>query len=378
MPRFDRRLAGVAVVFVMGGVCAVAGVGTLACGDLVIPSDGDDGGAALACDAGPPTTLECTGLYSDMSTFTIASGVQAYQPGATSWADGASSRRWIALPAKSKIDTTDPNGWVFPVGTKLWQEMTILDVRIETRFSWKEATGQWFRATYAWTPDMSAAPQVTLGIPNARGLPYEIPAVTACEKCHDGANDFVLGFEEVGLAMPKATGLTLAALEKQGWLTAAPTKSPAIPGDANTYGSLAFLHANCGTACHNRNENAGANQTGLFLKLTIDGGALPPNEQGTDAWLTGYKVPTVFTPGGPGDTPGATTVASALTDAGAGGDGGADEVSYRLFPGDVAHSAVVWRAARRDGVTQMPPIESHVVDEAEVTVLSAWVAELPP
>ena len=344
----------------------------LACGDLVIPTNAqdeggtsDDGGDDSAfvgdaappnCDAGThPFALACTGLYTDWSKKTLAPDVQPYAPGATMWADGADSSRWVWLPPAAKIDTSDLNHWVLPTGTKLWQEMRLLGKRVETRFLWKMAPSLWFRTTYVWSDDESAAPELTTGVPNARGLPYEIPATSACEKCHGGANDFVLGFEVVGLAMPKSSGLNLQALAQAGRLTNPPSALPSIPGDPTTAGALGFLHANCGTSCHNRNPGAGGGATGLFLELAVGAqGALPASAQQTDAWITGYRVPSTLAPGG--------------FEAG---------TFLRLAPRDPSRSAVAWTASRRDGVTQMPPIATHLVDQNDVALLGMWIDELP-
>jgi hypothetical protein len=358
-------------------VCVLSMVPALAplvsCGDLIIPAnkvdDGGDNSATLGagddgsvdarpppnCDAGTaPTALACTRLYSDWTQLTLAPDVQAYQPGATMWADGADSSRWIWLPPGQKIDTTDLNNWSFPVGTKIWQEFRLLGKRIETRFLWKEAASFWLRATFVWSEDESAAPALTAGMPNARGLPYEIVGVNACEKCHAGANDFVLGFELVGLSMAKSSGLNLQALAQQGFLSNPPSATATIPGDPNASGSLAFLHGNCGTSCHNRGPNAGASVYGLFLKLTVDAnGALPSDVQQTDTWTTSYKVSSAVTPYG--------------YDAGG---------FWRIAPGDVSRSAIPWTASRRDGVTQMPPIGTHLVDQNDVALLDAWISTL--
>src|SRR5579883_2841993 len=365
--------------FVLGTLeCAVAlaVAATVACGDLVIPNNGDDSGVDASvnelagddapsdvrvrpnCDAGTePVALACTNLYSDWTQLTLAPDVHAYQPGATMWADGADSSRWIWLPPGTKIDTTDLNEWAFPVGTKIWQEFRLLGKRIETRFLWKQATGLWFRTTFAWTDDESAAPAITAGVPNARGLPYEIPSVGQCAQCHGGENDFVLGFEIVGLSMPQSSGLNLQALEQQGLLSKPPAVNPTLPStDPTTTGALGFLHANCGTSCHNSGPDAAAGIYGLFLKLTVDQtGALPPSVAQTDTWTTSYKVPSRLTPYG--------------NDAGG---------FWRIAPGDVAHSAIPWTASRRDGVAQMPPIATHVVDLNDVALLGTWIASLPP
>jgi hypothetical protein len=363
----------VVALILLGGLGLLFVRALTGCGDLIIPSNSsDDGGGGgddsglideeasrptPNCEAGvEPVALMCTGLYANWATLTLAPDVQPYTPGATMWVDGADASRWIWLPAGATIDTTDPNGWTFPVGTKLWQELRLLGKRIETRFLWKEAPGLWFRTTFAWTADQGAAPRLTLGAMNARGLPYEIPAVSACEKCHDGAADFVLGFEAVGLAMPRSSGLNLQALA-QGRLLSKPFASmPTVPGDPTTAAALGFLHANCGTSCHNRGPDSGAGQTGLYLKLTVGAtGALPATPQQTDTWITSVRVPSSLTPYG----------------FEAGG-------FWRIAPRDVAHSAIVWTASRRDSVVQMPPLATHLVDQNDVQLLSSWIGALSP
>jgi hypothetical protein len=343
------------------------------CGDLVIPSNstgdgggGDDDSGATGddvsrpppnCEAGvEPVALSCTGLYANWAQLTLAPDVRAYAPGASIWVDGADASRWIWLPPGATIDTTDLNNWQFPVGTKLWQELRLLGKRIETRFLWKEAPGLWFRTTFAWAEDQSAAPALAIGQPNARGLPYEIPAVSACEKCHDGAADFVLGFEIVGLAMPMSSGLNLGALEQGRLLSKPPSALPVVPGDPTTTAALGFLHANCGTSCHNRGPTAGAGATGLLLKLTVDAsGALPSMAQQTDTWTTSVRVPSALTPYG------------------------VDAAGFwRIAPGDVSHSAIAWTASRRDSAVQMPPLATHLVDQNDLATLDRWITAIPP
>jgi hypothetical protein len=361
-----RFLAFPAVALVACSLCS-----SLACGDLVIPSNGDDGGSSSGlsgddaatdalppapCDAGvEPVALACTGLYSDWSHLIVAPDVKAFTPGTTMWLDGADASRWIWMPAGSKIDATDPNNWVFPVGTKIWQEIRLLGARIETRYEWKQAAGVWFRTTFAWNATENAAPSLMTGQPSARGLPYDIPTVGQCGQCHGGAGDFVLGFEAVSLAMPKSAGLNLQALRQTQMIAHDPGGTPAIPGDPTTTSALSFLHANCGTSCHNRGPDAAGGATGLFLKLTLDGtGNLPSSPDQTDPWLTSVNVASSLTPYG--------------VDAGG---------FWRIRPGDPAHSSIVWTASRRDGVVQMPPIDTQLVDQNDVQLLSSWVSALP-
>ena len=72
----------------------------------------------------PPPTLQETGLYSDFATLEVDPRHLAFSPQYPLWTDGAAKRRWISLPPGSAIDGSDPDAWVFPVGTRLWKEFS--------------------------------------------------------------------------------------------------------------------------------------------------------------------------------------------------------------------------------------------------------------
>src|SRR5262245_3812814 len=82
---------------------------------------------------GLPVDLRCTGLYADWASKTVAPDVQPFAPGTPLWSDGARKQRWIQLPAGATIDTTNPDEWVFPVGTKAWKEFSLGGRKVETR-----------------------------------------------------------------------------------------------------------------------------------------------------------------------------------------------------------------------------------------------------
>src|SRR5687767_4958187 len=69
-------------------------------------------------------SLGSTGLFSDLATEQLSPGVRAYRPRYELWSDGAEKRRWILLPEGERIDTSNMDDWVFPVGTKLWKEFS--------------------------------------------------------------------------------------------------------------------------------------------------------------------------------------------------------------------------------------------------------------
>jgi hypothetical protein len=88
--------------------------------DTGVKPDLDAGVDADEPDADLPDTLAATGLYSNITQKTLSSNVKPYTPGLTFWSDGASKSRYLYLPPGQKIDNSDMDEWVFPVGTKVW------------------------------------------------------------------------------------------------------------------------------------------------------------------------------------------------------------------------------------------------------------------
>jgi hypothetical protein len=319
-----------------------------------------DAGKACA-DSGTdlPDDLECTGLYENFAAKTVAPQNRAYTPGLVFWSDGAEKARWLYLPPGTKIDTTDMDEWVFPVGTKVWKEFKIGGVRIETRIFVKDGP-DWSKTTYRWNADESAAKRLKVGAANVVGT-YEIPAETICAGCHGGRKDKMLGIEAVSLALPTATGITLTTLKADGLLSAPPaTTTIALPSDdAGVAGpALGWLHINCGVACHNATA-PGAGFTGFHTRLSakawLDGGVATISPSETDAYKTGVNVVhnsfrSTYPP---------------------------DAGFLRFKSGDDTKSVSILVDGIR-GPNQMPPIATHIVDDAGVASVKAWIKSLPP
>jgi hypothetical protein len=313
-----------------------------------VPSDCRTGAS------GEATELRCTGLYSEWATKTVASGVRQYDPGLHLWSDGANKTRWIYLPPGTKIDTTDMNEWMFPVGTKVWKEFVVGGVRVETRLIWKRPSGAWYFTVYRWSADgASSTTELTAGQLDADGNGYEIPTQSACYDCHNGRLDAVLGFEAVALSTSQASGVTMATLTAGNLLTAPPTSPLEIPGDATAAAALGYLHMNCGVSCHNRDVGGAAN-TSVFMRLDV---ATLASVMTTDTWTTGMGVNANYPVVG-------------LTD------------PKDFAPCDPAGSSAYYRMDHRDGVdgaptgTQMPPNITHQVDTDGVATIAAWLNSL--
>lgn len=318
----------------------------------------DDGGDCGVGATGEPTELRCTGLYSDWDAKTVVPGNTMYDPGLHLWSDGADKTRWISLPPGTKIDTTDMDEWTFPVGTRIWKEFRLplgdagTETRIETRLLWKLSTTQWYRTTYRWSADgESSATEEINGEMDAGGTGYEVPSVAECNACHNGRLDGVLGFEAVALSTAGATPVTMQTLAADGLITTAPSSPIVIPGNAVESAALAYLHTNCGTACHN--ANGAASFTQFYMRLDV--GTLA-SVQTTNAYTTGWNVATTnfFIDSGPTD---------------------------RFHACDLAESCAYFRPDHRDGLngtpagTQMPPIDTHVIDDAGVSAIAAWITQ---
>jgi hypothetical protein len=155
--------------------------------------DAADSGASAA---DYPRLLSETGLYSDITTEELGAGVRAFQPRYALWSDGATKRRYVYLPPRGQIDTSEMDFWTYPVGTTAWKEFTRNGVRVETRMLRKKgpATGDWTMIAYRWNSDQRDAVAVPAGSKNANGTPHDIPAHKDCFFCHVKIKDFLLGF----------------------------------------------------------------------------------------------------------------------------------------------------------------------------------------
>ncbi len=323
--------------------------------------------------------LQCAGLYADFGKKTVVTAARPYAPALQLWADGATKQRWLLLPAGQKIDTTDPDEWVFPNGTKVFKEFSLDGKRVETRLYAKSATGTWAHTTYVWNDDDTDAVRHdgTVAIARDGGAepPYQIPNGNECNECHAGRKDRLLGLEPVSLGLPGAQGITLASLVADGLLTQPPVVTTlALPEDTTgkAAAALGWLHVSCGP-CHNRSREANAQNSNVRLLVLMsqlvsagggrdagaDGGDAGGvvSVSGTDAWRTTVDY----------------TTAKPLPDGG----------TYSLIRrGDPGSSLVSYLSGRRSSGSpnqkdQMPPIVTRKVDVAGHQTLDDWITALP-
>ena len=343
---------------------------TVACGGPAASSPDDASTDASAPEASlyaaecanaavPPATIDCTGLYADVATKQVAAGVRPYAPAVPLWADTASKNRWIQLPAGTQIDATDPNEWVFPVGTKVWKEFSRDGRRVETRFFEKTQPGYWVRTTYAWTDDeteatSSAGGDIPLG---TDGGTYHIPTPDECDQCHRGRTDHLLGFEQVSLGLARRDGAHAPGARSRA---AHHARAGAHESDRRRRRHRRrgaplwqWLHINCGVSCHNANSNSTAFGSGMLLRLD----------------------PTLLDGRSSVDFDSRTTTLGQLA------NNPMWSGQTRIVPGDPTHSLLVKLITNRGTdnpvANQMPPIASSLVDTTDTQTVIAWISKMP-
>jgi len=365
------RSGGVPVVQRIAGLASLTSFG-------VDPSNGD----VLVCDdnsgrikriitatpnLGFPNTLSATGIFADLATLTPAPAVLPYSVNLPFWSDHALKQRWFGIPdGVSRMTWSRDGAWSFPSG-QFWVKHFELETergnpasikkRIETRLLVKNESGV-YGVSYRWNESGMEATlaadggetfpvNITVG-----GTPYSqqwsIPSRAQCSSCHTPQAGHALSFNTRQLNLENTiagyTDNQISFLELQEYLSNSP-ESPNVlprhlrPGETEFPVEArvrSYLAVNCGY-CH-----AGAI------------GTAPP------AW-DGRDEPTLDETG---------LILGNSTSAGA---------PYKLIvPGDSAHSVVLQRIAGANGFSRMPPIGSHELDLANITMVTDWIYQSLP
>jgi uncharacterized repeat protein (TIGR03806 family) len=301
-----------------------------------------------------PDKLSLTGCVNASNPTQPAAGLIPYAPNAPFWSDGASKRRWLALPNGSQIDTSGANGdWNFPNGTVLMKDFTIAGQLIETRLFMRHPDGVWAGYDYQWNAAQTEATRVINGADIAVGSQtWHIPSEAECLRCHTQAAGYSLGLETgqqhgnyqyPAAPSPPFTGLTanqLATLNAIGLFTPAltnPAAQPLIPSPQDASVPLdqrarAWLHTNC-SQCHRPGGG-----TTVYLDLRYTTAMASTN----------------------------TCNATPVDDLGIAG-------AKVITPGNPSASVLYLRMNQRGTVDQMPPVASNLVDTNGAALLQQWI-----
>jgi hypothetical protein len=329
---------------------------------LVAQISAATGASGRSARAVAPRLLSETGLYK-RGTLSIDPRNRPYSPQYPLWSDGAGKARWVHLPPGARIDATNIDAWVFPIGTKFWKEFSFNGRRVETRFLWRAGERGWIFASYKWNGDQTDATIASAdGEPGvaevAAGHMHGIPSVEDCHACHDAASAEVLGFTALQLSTdrdpnaihgePLTAGMvTLQTLVDEGVLKATRTDlistPPRIAAETpRTRAVLGYLSTNCGV-CHNADSSLA--DLGVLLKQ-------PSYPSGPNRALE-----TTI------DRQGIWRIPGKETD------------SKRVAPGSPELSALLYRLKSRRPSSQMPPLGTVLPDREAIDAVTRWIGE---
>ena len=180
----------------------------------------------MPCDApvvqqseGDYAKLSDTGLYCDISLGALDRNITLLCAPHGLWADAAEKSRYMRIPPGTKIDTTDMDGWIFPVGMKVWKEFRMGGKKIETRLLEKRSDKSWLMIAYQWNAEQTDAFPVPDGVVNASGTQHDIPPVAQCLECHSSVADALNGVSALMLARTNFWRVNLSGLASRKKLT---------------------------------------------------------------------------------------------------------------------------------------------------------------
>jgi uncharacterized repeat protein (TIGR03806 family) len=265
------------------------------------------------------------------------------------WSDAAEKDRYFALPDNTKIELTTEGDFLFPVGSVLMKHFKLNGRFIETRLFAHGELG-WQGFSYEWRDDQTDA--ILLNDAKEKlveGVQWQYPSRGQCLTCHTQVANFSLGLETAQLnsalhySSTNINAQQLATLTHIGLFASAITENQKAQklfslDDANAtleQRARSYLHSNCSN-CHSPN---GPTPVTLDLRYST-----------------------------------ALSATQACNAQPAAGDLGINNARI-LAPGEPERSVLLARMKVRD-VNQMPPLASHLVDQAAVDVIAAWIGGL--
>lgn len=320
-----------------------------------------------------------------------------YSPQYPLWTDGAKKRRWIYIPARGVINTNNQDRWIFPIGTKLWKELSYNEEgsnrKIETRYLEKTGKQDWTMETYIWNEaqtDAMLAPEEGIKdyYPLKNGKFYDIPSKQECQLCHSkaGIKDGpqrtpVLGFSALQLsdyrdpnaihAEPLTSNMILLSTLQKKYRTSQSIPIADMPRIPETEKAplqravFGYLHGNCGH-CHN---DSGVAETVTTLEFHHNVNTTHIQQNGT------YKT-ALFKP-----------IADYLQPAGS--------PKYIINPGNSYMSALLYRMLEENEdytfempawhhnagfsltvKSKMPILGSNIIDQEAIDIISEYIDSL--
>jgi uncharacterized repeat protein (TIGR03806 family) len=314
----------------------------------------------------PPALFSQLGAFTNLATLAPSPCLVPYSVNSPLWSDGAVKSRWIALPTNTAIAFYPTGEWSFPAGTVLFKNFDLatnennptLRRRLETRLLVCDTNGTVYGASYKWRADNSEADLVPFGtnvnylITTATGVrtqAWYYPGRQDCLRCHNTAAGGVLGAKTRQLngnfSYPSGVADNqLRTLNHLGFFNpalneAVITNYTKLVSVLDTNSSLelrsrSYFDANC-AHCHRPGG------VSALFDMRFD---TPLANQGL---INGFVANPLGISGGKIICPGST------------------------------NKSILFQRNSSLGTIQMPPIAKNVVDTNAMSVIAAWINQLP-
>ena len=209
--------------------------------------------------------LSTSGILSMMNKPPLLN-FKEYVPQYPLYSDNATKRRFIYLPKDSRINTANPDEWIFPKGTIFWKEFSIDGKKVETRV-WEKISESfgptaWRPSLYVWKADQTEADLQTVDDFYTRPVTerqlyqaglietkYKMLKLSSCVSCHSSSKDVALGFNYLELSK-RSLAVNIFTLKAQNLLISPPLLEDEIKGSARAQAAIGYMQTNCAT-CHN-------------------------------------------------------------------------------------------------------------------------------
>ncbi len=305
-----------------------------------------------------PALLSQTGCVDPEHPQNPRSGLIPYTVISPLWSDGASKRRWAALPNGKTITIGNDGDFKFPVGTVLMKEFSFQGKAFETRLLKRHNDGTWAGYSYEWRGDQSDASLVDgagktkkVAVTPTLSMFWSYPSRADCMACHTEAANYALGpeiaqlnnFNPARYPQTQLRGNQLATWNAIGLFDPPLAKPvadlPSMVDPRDTTQSTirrvrSYLHANC-SGCHRPQGPT---------RSTID-----------FRYITRIDKMNLC---------GAVPVVSDLDVDGA----------KLLYPEHPELSVLSLRMAMRGG-NQMPPLGTTRLDGAAINMIRSWISQ---
>lgn len=316
-------------------------------------------------NTGVPALLSQTGAFANLTTLEPSPGLIPYDVIEPFWSDGATKKRWMAIPndgahntPAEKITFSRDNAWDFPAGAVLIKHFEFPGNRLETRFEVKGNDNVYYYLTYKWNASQTDAVLLNEAIDedivvNGVTQSWHYPSRNECASCHFPQNGSVLGpktrnlnktlvYPSSGIAMNQLVNLSELGILTENINNTNASSYPAIFAKNDINASLedrarSYLDVNC-ASCHNPQVDNVAMfdaryTTPLENQNIINGDVI------YDEGLIDPKV---------------------------------------IVPQDVSNSVAHFRMNSTQTGIEMPPLAKDVVDTEGVRLIADWINSISP